>query len=169
VGHALDDDTEIGPVVDDAQLEQDLAYIAIAQHEGARLVAGGDRIGRRTRGHYLAPALLVDADNGMRVCREEIFGPVLAMIAARDADHALALANDTPFGLSAGVCTTSLKLARHFQRHLQAGMVMVNAPTAGVDHHVPFGGRKASSAGLREQGPHAREFFTQMKTSYIRP
>ncbi|MCU0927436.1 MAG: aldehyde dehydrogenase family protein, partial [Hydrogenophaga sp.] len=88
---------------------------------------------------------------------------------ARDADEALQIANDTPYGLSAGVCTTSLKMASHFQRHLQAGMVMVNAPTAGVDPHVPFGGRKASSHGPREQGTYAAEFYTTVKTAYVNP
>jgi alpha-ketoglutaric semialdehyde dehydrogenase len=103
----------------------------------------------------------------MRLNREEVFGPVAAVIRASDADEALAIANDTPYGLSAGVCTTSLKMAAHFKRHLQAGMVMVNAPTAGVDPHVPFGGRKASSHGPREQGRHAAEFFTTVKTAYV--
>lgn len=169
VGHALDPDTQIGPVVDEAQLAQDLRYIALGREEGARLAVGGELLHRRRPGHYLAPALFVDVDNTMRISQEEIFGPVAVLIAADDAEHALALANDTPFGLSAGVCTGSLKLAHHFQRRLQAGMVMVNAPTAGVDHHVPFGGSKASSVGPREQGTQARQFFTQTKTSYIRP
>jgi aldehyde dehydrogenase (NAD+) len=105
----------------------------------------------------------------MRISREEIFGPVACVIRADDADHALALANDTEFGLSAGVVTISLRHASHFKRHLQAGMVMVNAPTAGVDFHVPFGGRKGSSYGPREQGRYAAEFYTTLKTAYINP
>ncbi|MDN3921460.1 aldehyde dehydrogenase family protein [Roseateles violae] len=169
VGHALDAQTQIGPVVDEIQLEQDRAYIELGIAEGASLASGGDLLRRPTRGHFLSPALFVDADNGMRICQEEIFGPVAALIPARDAEHALTLANETPFGLSAGVCTASLKLAHHFQRHLKAGMVMVNAPTAGVDYHVPFGGSRGSSFGPREQGTHAKEFFTQVKTTYIRP
>jgi aldehyde dehydrogenase (NAD+) len=103
----------------------------------------------------------------MRISREEIFGPVASVIRARDYDEALALANDTEFGLSSGICTTSLKHASHFKRNAEAGMVMVNLPTAGVDYHVPFGGRKGSSYGPREQGRYAAEFFTQVKTSYI--
>ena len=118
-------------------------------------------------GFYLQPALFFDTDNGMRINREEIFGPIASVIRARDADEALMLANDTDYGLSSGVCTTTLKLAAHFKRHLQAGMVMVNAPTAGVDPHVPFGGRKASSYGPREQGRYAAEFYTTVKTTYV--
>jgi len=102
----------------------------------------------------------------MRIAREEIFGPVVALIAARGYDEALAVANDTPFGLSAGICTTSLARADHFRRHAQAGLVMINAPTAGVDYHVPFGGVKASSYGWREQGTAAIEFYTRLKTVY---
>jgi acyl-CoA reductase-like NAD-dependent aldehyde dehydrogenase len=169
VGHALQAGTQIGPVVDARQLEQDLRYIEIGRAEGARLACGGARVERDTPGHYLAPALFVDADNTMRICQEEIFGPVAALIPARDAEEALFLANQTPFGLSAGVCTTSLRRATQFQRQLRAGMVMVNTPTAGVDYHVPFGGTRASSFGSREQGTYARDFFTQVKTSYVCP
>ena len=114
----------------------------------------------------MAPALFLDADNAMRIAREEIFGPVAAMIPARDYDHALAIANDTEFGLCAGICTTSLKHASHFKRNAEAGMVMVNLPTAGVDYHAPFGGRKGSSLGSREQGRYAAEFYTTVKTAY---
>jgi len=102
----------------------------------------------------------------MRTSREEIFGPVASVIRVRDYDEALATANDTDFGLTAGICTTSLKLATHFKRNAQAGMVMVNVPTAGVDFHVPFGGRKGSSYGPREQGRYAAEFYTTVKTAY---
>jgi aldehyde dehydrogenase (NAD+) len=102
----------------------------------------------------------------MRINREEIFGPVASVIRADDYEHALALANHSEFGLSAGIVTQSLKHATHFKRHAQAGMVMVNVPTAGVDYHVPFGGRKGSSYGAREQGSYAREFYTTVKTAY---
>ena len=103
----------------------------------------------------------------MRIAREEIFGPVATMIEARDYEHALALANDTEFGLASGICTTSLKYATHFKRNAEAGMVMVNLPTAGVEYHVPFGGRKGSSLGPREQGRYAAEFYTTVKTAYV--
>jgi hypothetical protein len=142
------------------------AGIAIGKAEGARLVAGGARVRRDSPGHFLQPALFAEATNQMRIAREEIFGPVAAVIRVRDYDEALALANDTPFGLSSGICTTSLKHATHFKRNAEAGMVMVNLPTAGVDFHVPFGGRKASSHGPREQGRYAAEFYTTVKTAY---
>jgi aldehyde dehydrogenase (NAD+) len=171
IGDARRPGTVIGPVVDERQLEQDLRYIALGEAEGARLAFGGQHRPEvdGQPGHYLEPALFVEATNRMRISREEIFGPVASVIRVRDADEALATANDTPYGLSAGVCTTSLKMAAHFKRHLEAGMVMVNAPTAGVDPHVPFGGRKASSFGPREQGRHAAEFFTSVKTAYVAP
>ena len=169
VDNALTPGTHVGPVVDATQLEQDLSYIAIGQAEGARLALGGERLQRATPGFYLSPALFLDADNAMRISREEIFGPVSAMIAARDYDHALEIANDTAFGLCAGICTTSLKHATHFKRNAEAGMVMVNLPTAGIDYHAPFGGRKGSSLGSREQGRYAAEFYTTVKTAYTLP
>ncbi len=166
VGHALDPSTEIGPVVDESQLEQDLRYIAIARDEGAELVTGGERLQLDTEGLFLRPALFAGATNEMRIAREEVFGPVACVIRVRDYDEALVVANDTEFGLSAGIVTQSLAHATHFKRAAQAGMVMVNLPTAGVDFHVPFGGRKASSLGPREQGTYAAEFFTTIKTAY---
>ncbi|HEX7273167.1 MAG TPA: aldehyde dehydrogenase family protein [Casimicrobiaceae bacterium] len=169
VDDALAPGTDIGPVVDQTQLDQDLSYLDIGRKEGAKLVLGGERLKRKTEGYYLAPALFTGASNAMRISREEIFGPVASVIRAKDYDEALALANDTEFGLSAGIVTTSLKHASHFKRHAQAGMVMVNLPTAGVDYHVPFGGRKGSSYGPREQGRYAAEFFTVVKTAYIAP
>ena len=166
VGHALEKGIDIGPVVDSTQLEQDLAYIEVARGEGARLVFGGERLQRGTDGYFLSPALFADCAPSMRHAREEIFGPVASVIPARGYEHALELANDTEFGLTAGICTTSLKHATHFRRNAKAGMVMVNVPTAGVDYHVPFGGTKGSSYGAREQGSAAVEFFTTLKTSY---
>jgi alpha-ketoglutaric semialdehyde dehydrogenase len=169
VDDALAPGTDIGPVVDQSQLEQDISYLDIGRREGARLLLGGERLKRPHEGYYLAPALFTDASNAMRIAREEIFGPVATVIRASDYDEALELANDTEFGLSAGIVTTSLKHASHFKRNAQAGMVMVNLPTAGVDYHVPFGGRKGSSYGPREQGRYAAEFFTVVKTAYIAP
>ncbi|WFT96768.1 aldehyde dehydrogenase family protein [Bradyrhizobium barranii] len=166
VDDALKAGTHVGPAVDQRQLDQDLKYISIGQAEGAVLIAGGELLKRETPGFYLAPALLTEVSNEMRVAREEIFGPVATVIRAKDYDEALELANDTPFGLSSGICTTSLKYASHFKRNAEAGMVMVNLPTAGVDYHVPFGGRKASSYGSREQGRYAQEFYTMVKTAY---
>ncbi|MGF6805468.1 acyl-CoA reductase-like NAD-dependent aldehyde dehydrogenase [Paraburkholderia sp. Clong3] len=168
VGDALADGTHIGPVVDDKQLAQDERYLAIAREEGGT-VFGGERVEGSTRGYFLAPALVTETTPAMRINREEVFGPVASVIKVKDYQEALAVANGTEFGLSAGICTTSLKYASHFRRHAQAGMVMVNTATAGVDYHVPFGGRKGSSYGPREQGAYAREFYTSVKTAYINP
>ena len=166
VDNALKAGTEIGPVVSQAQLEQDLAYVEIARAEGGTVLCGGQRLERETQGFYMAPALIADTTPAMRINREEVFGPVASVIRVKDYEEALVTVNDTPFGLSAGIATTSLKHATHFKRHAQAGMVMVNLPTAGVDYHVPFGGRKGSSYGPREQGRYAQEFFTTVKTAY---
>jgi aldehyde dehydrogenase (NAD+) len=166
VDDALKAGTEIGPVVDAGQLKQDTDYIEIGKNEGAKLAVGGELVKRDTEGFYLQPTLFTEAHNQMRIAREEIFGPVAAVIRVKDYEEALAVANDTDFGLSAGIVTTSLKYATHFKRNAEAGMVMVNVPTAGVDFHVPFGGRKGSSYGPKEQGTYAKEFFTQVKIAY---
>ena len=167
IGNALEPGVHIGPVVDQSQLEQDLFYIGEAKKEGATLAFGGNRLKRETEGFYLEPALFTNTVASMRINREEVFGPVASVLVAADYDEALALANDTPFGLCGGICTTSLKHATHCRRNAQVGMAMVNLPTAGVDYHVPFGGRKGSSYGPREQGRYAQEFFTTVKTSYV--
>jgi alpha-ketoglutaric semialdehyde dehydrogenase len=165
VGHALEPETDIGPVASESQLHTNLEYVGMARAEGARVV-GGEVLTRATRGYFQQPALFVGARNDARTSREEIFGPCASVIQARDLEHAVELANDTPFGLSSGICTSSLKAAREFKRRSKAGMVMVNLPTAGVDYHVPFGGRGGSSFGPREQGYAAVEFYTAMKTAY---
>jgi aldehyde dehydrogenase (NAD+) len=168
VGHALDAATQIGPVVDAGQLATDQEYIELARSEGAT-VYGGELVERATSGNFLTPALLVGLGNDARVNREEIFGPVAGVIEVDDFEDGLRVANDTPFGLVAGICTTSLRHAEEFQARADAGMVMVNLPTAGVDPHVAFGGRKGSSYGPREQGTAARDFFTHTKTGYVAP
>ena len=168
VDNALKPGADIGPVVDQAQLDQDMRYIEIARKEGGKVI-GGERLNRETEGFYLAPALVTETRNDMTINRDEVFGPVASVIRVKDYDEALAVANDTDFGLSAGICTNSLKHASHYKRHSQAGMVMVNLPTAGVDYHVPFGGRKGSSYGPREQGRYAVEFYTTVKTAYTLP
>ena len=168
VGDALNPETQIGPVVDQIQLDQNLSYVELAGQEGCDVV-GGERLERSPPGFYQAPAVFLGANNTMRVSREEIFGPCTSVIKVADFDEALAVANDTDFGLCAGICTNSLKAAAAFRRKSQTGMVMVNLPTAGVDYHVPFGGRKNSSHGPREQGSYAAEFYTVVKTAYIAP
>lgn len=171
VGDARAQGTDIGPAASESQMQQDLDYIAIGLQESATLVTGGNRVtchtGSGHEGFFVAPTLFIGTTPEMRINREEIFGPIATVLQADDYEHALALANDTPFGLAAGIATSSLKYATHFKRHSEAGMVMVNLPTAGVDYHVPFGGRKRSSYGPREQGRYAQEFFTTVKTAYI--
>jgi aldehyde dehydrogenase (NAD+) len=169
VGAGIDPTTEMGPVVSEAQLAQDQKYLAIGRDEGACLAFGGERLNRPMQGYYMAPALFTETHNAMRINRDEIFGPVATVQKVKDFDAALEAANDTEYGLSSGICTRSLKYASAFRRQSRAGMVMVNLPTAGVDYHVPFGGRKNSSYGPREQGAYAREFYTVVKTSYVLP
>jgi len=169
IGHALDAETQIGPVVDARQFKQDLDYLEIGKQEGAHLAHGGEVLTRSTRGHYLNCALFTETKNEMRINREEIFGPIAATIRVRDYDEALNVANDTEYGLTASLFTRSLKHASHFKRHSQTGGCSINLPTAGVDYNAPFGGRKNSSYGPRETGEVARDFFTILKTSYIRP
>ncbi|SEL27587.1 aldehyde dehydrogenase (NAD+) [Roseovarius azorensis] len=167
VGHALEDGTQIGPVVNQEQLHNNLDYVGIGKAEGAELLCGGMRLERPTEGCYMAPAVFAETRNDMRINREEMFAPITCVIKATDYDEALHLANDSEFGLTAGIMTRSLARATHFRRNARAGCVMVNLPTAGTDYHVPFGGRGASSHGPREQGRYAVEFYTTVKTSYI--
>ncbi|OIQ44255.1 MAG: aldehyde dehydrogenase family protein [Roseobacter sp. MedPE-SW] len=168
VGHALEPGIQMGPVVDARQLAQNLSYLKIAAEEGGTVI-GGERLTLAQEGFYMAPALVTETQNDMRINREEVFGPVASVLRARGYEEALALANDSAFGLSAGICTTSLKHASDFKASSEAGMVMVNLPTAGVDYHVPFGGTKGSSYGPREQGSYAAEFYTRVKTAYTLP
>lgn len=164
LGDPLDAATQIGPVVSESQLAGNLDYVQLAREEGCEVI-GGQRLNRP--GTFQNPALFLKATNQMRVAREEIFGPCAAVIKVADFEEAVAVANDTPFGLSSGICTGSLKEANAFRRRSKAGMVMVNLPTAGVDYHVPFGGRGGSSLGGREQGRMAMDFYTSVKTAYV--
>ncbi len=167
VDNALKEGTHVGPVVDADQMAQDEKYIDIARKEGGELAFGGERLNRETKGHYLSPALFINTTNDQRINREEVFGPVASVIKVASYEEGLAVANDTEFGLSSGIVTTSLKYATDFRKKSEAGMVMVNLPTAGVDYHVPFGGRKGSSMGSREQGRFAVDFYTSVKTAYV--
>jgi aldehyde dehydrogenase (NAD+) len=167
VGDALDPQTQIGPAVSEAQLEQNLDYVKIARDEGGKVLTGGEPLTLDKRGYYMAPTVIADTAPDQRINCEEVFGPVASTVKVRDYEEALEIANRGQFGLSAGIVTGSLKYARHFRRHVRAGMVMINLPTAGVDYHVPFGGTRKSSYGAREQGFAAIEFYTQTKTVYI--
>jgi len=167
VGDALDPNTQIGPAVSQDQLDQNLRYVEIARGEGGKVLTGGEALNLATRGYYMAPTVIADTAPDQRINCEEVFGPVASTVRVRDYEEALEIANRGQFGLSAGIVTNSLKHARHFRRHVRAGMVMINLPTAGVDYHVPFGGTRKSSYGAREQGFAAVEFYTQTKTVYI--
>jgi len=167
VGDALDPATQMGPAVTDTQLKGNLDYVDIAVKEGGRLLAGGSQpLTLANPGFYMSPTLIVDTKATDRINNEEVFGPVVSVVKIKNYDEGLALSNAGNFGLSAGIVTTSLKYARHYQRNVKAGMVMINLPTAGVDYHVPFGGSRGSSYGAREQGFAAVDFFTQIKTAY---
>ncbi len=167
VGHALEEGTQIGPVVSADQLAANLDYIATGKNEAAELLCGGTRLERATDGYFMAPAVFAGTRNGMVINREEMFAPITCVIKAGSYAEALHIVNDTEFGLTAGIMTRDLARATHFRRNARAGCVMVNLPTAGTDYHVPFGGRGASSYGPREQGRYAEEFYTIVKTSYI--
>ncbi|WP_435273810.1 aldehyde dehydrogenase family protein [Psychrobium sp. nBUS_13] len=168
VGHPLKEGVHIGAVADARQMQQNLDYLAIAKKEGATLAIGGEVINEETEGYYLQPALFTNTTNDMTINREEAFAPIACVIKVKDYEEALATLNDTNYGLTGGICTQSLKYANDFKRRAETGCVMINLPTAGTDYHVPFGGRKESSFGPREQGSYAKEFYTIVKTTYMR-
>lgn len=167
VDHALKAGTQIGPVVSEQQLSENLANVELAKREGGELLCGGERVERETPGYYMTPGVVVNTQNDWQVNREELFAPLACVIKVDSYDEALATVNDTRFGLTAGIITQSLARASHFRRNAESGCVMVNLPTAGTDYHVPFGGRGESSYGPREQGGYAKEFYTTVKTAYI--
>lgn len=169
VGHALEKGTELGPVVSEGQMNKILSYMDLAKEEGGELVTGGERLQRNTEGYYLPPTIYTGTTNDMRVNREEIFGPMTCVQKVDSYEEGLAMANDTDFGLAASIITSSLKHAEHYKRNAKYGSVLVNLATAGLDYHVPFGGRNSSSYGPREQGEHAKDFYTIMKTAYTNP
>ena len=167
VGHALEPDTQMGPVVSEQQLNENLDYVKLGQSEGAELACGGERLDKSHNGYYMSPGVFINSSNDMRINREEMFAPLTSVIKVATYDEALAVVNDTNFGLTSGIVTQSLARATHFRRHAQTGVVTINLPTAGTDYHVPFGGRGDSSYGPREQGKAAAEFYTTVKTAYI--
>ena len=167
VGHALGEGTQIGPVVSEQQLNENLAYVEKGQSEGAELACGGVRVTRETEGYFMTPGVFLNTTNDMVINREEMFAPLASVIKVDSYAEALHTVNDTRFGLTSGIVTKSLARATHFRRNAQTGCVMVNLPTAGTDYHVPFGGRGDSSYGPREQGQYAAEFYTTVKTAYI--
>ena len=161
VDHALKRGAAMGPVANAEQLERTLDYLRVGRDEGAQLVHGGQRLERATRGYYLEPALLL-GEPGQRIAREHLFGPLAVVLTADDYDHALHLANDVPSALCAGICTRSLKHARHFRREAQCGTVTINLPTTAVEHHAPAGTRRGSPYGTDDAA-----FWTTVKTAYV--
>jgi aldehyde dehydrogenase (NAD+) len=170
VGNGMEAGIDMGPSVDESQLKTVLDYVDIAKKEGAKVAFGGQRLndGALAHGFFSAPAVVTDVRPEMRVAQEEIFGPVAAILPAKDIDDAVKIANGIRFGLSASICTKSLTAAFEFINRIEAGLVMVNLPSAGVEYQVPFGGSKQSSMGMREQGSVAVDFYTEMKTVYLK-
>ena len=168
VGDPLDEDVAIGPVVNKDQYEGILKALETAKGEG-RVVVGGGATGSEDEGYFISPAIVADVDNTSETAQEEIFGPVLAVIKARDFDHAVELANDTRYGLTAGIATKSLRYAHEFMARSETGLVNVKLPTAGLEFQVPFGGNKESGVGGREQGPAALDFYSAWKTVSVMP
>ena len=169
VGPAFDAGVEMGPVASEQQLSENLNWIEQGVKDGATLACGGQRLQLSKPGYYMSPALLIGTTNAMQINREELFAPIACVIKSNDYEHALTILNDTEFGLTAGIVTRSLATASDFKKRAESGCVMINLPTAGTDYHVPFGGRKHSSFGPREQGQYAREFYTIVKTIYLQP
>ena len=167
VGHALEQGTQMGPVVSKEQLSENLAYVDLGKSEGAELACGGAQLEMPHEGFYMSPGVFLKTTNTMRINREEMFAPLTSVIKVGSYDEALATVNDTNFGLTSGIVTRSLARATDFRRNAKTGVVTVNLPTAGTDYHVPFGGRGDSSYGPREQGKAAAEFYTTVKTAYI--
>jgi aldehyde dehydrogenase (NAD+) len=170
VGNGLETGVQIGPAIDDKQLETDLKYIEIAKQEGAKLICGGNRLtgGPYDQGYFLEPAIFTGVTPEMRIAQEEVFGPVLAIMVANDFDDAMRLANCARFGLSAAIVTRDLTRVHQFVNQIEAGLITVNLPTAGVEYQLPFGGTKESSFGMREQGPQAIDFYTETRTVYLK-
>ena len=170
IGNGLEAGIDIGPTVDASQLKTDLDYIAIAQREGATLLCGGKRLtgGAYDNGFFIEPTIFGGVNAGMRIAQEEVFGPVLAMMVAEDFNDAMRLANGIRFGLSASIISNDMSRVHQFVNRIEAGLITVNLPTAGVEYQLPFGGTKESSFGMREQGPLALDFYTESRTVYLK-
>ncbi len=169
VGNGLEAGVQIGPVIDQSQLDTDDRYCRIAEEEGATIACGGNilKSGDYDKGYFFEPTVITNVTNDKRIAREEVFGPVATLIKAKDFDDALAIANDTEFGLSASIQTQNVSRVFEFVKGIEAGLVTVNLPSAGVEYQLPFGGTKGSSFGPKEQGPAALEFYTDHKTVYL--
>lgn len=170
VGDGMQPGIDIGPAVDQAQLDTVLSYIEIGRSEAGPPKVGGRRLteGALAKGFFVEPTVFADVTPEMVIAREEIFGPVLAVMRARDFEDAMRIANDIPFGLSASIQTTNLSRVFEFVYRMEAGLLTVNLPSAGVEYQLPFGGTKDSSFGPKEQGPAALDFYSDYKTVYLK-
>jgi aldehyde dehydrogenase (NAD+) len=170
VGDGMEPGVDIGPCVDEAQMNTVLRYIEIGRRECGEPLCGGRRLseGPYARGWFVEPTIFAGVTQDMTIAREEIFGPVLAVMKARDLAHALEIANSSEFGLSASLQTTNVSRMFEYIYGIEAGLVTVNLPSAGVEYQLPFGGTKDSSFGPKEQGPAALEFYSDYKTVYVK-
>jgi alpha-ketoglutaric semialdehyde dehydrogenase len=173
VGDGLDPKTDMGPSISEAQLNTVMKYVQIGKDETAKLATGGNRLdknsdkGALAKGWFHEPTVFTDCSPKMRICQEEIFGPVVSVIPVDDFDNAIAVANDVKYGLSASVYTRNVNNAFRAQRDLQTGIVYINAPTIGAETHLPFGGIKNTGNGHRESGDAALDFYSEWKTVYV--
>ncbi len=170
VGNGMEPGIDIGPAVDEGQLETNMKYIEIGKKEAGAPKVGGNRLtgGAYDKGYFCEPTIFADVTESMTIAQEEIFGPVLAVMRAKDFEDAMRIANNIPFGLSASVQTTNLSRVFEFIYRMEAGLLTVNLPSAGVEYQLPFGGTKDSSFGPKEQGPAAMEFYSDYKTVYLK-
>ncbi len=169
VGNGLDETVEMGPAINENQLKTDLSYVDIGKAEGARLKCGGNRLdkGEYQNGYFMEPTVFVDVDSKMRIAQEEIFGPVVSIIACEDLEDAIDIANGIEYGLSSSLYTKDVNKAFTAMRDLDAGITYINAPTIGAEVHLPFGGVKATGNGHREGGLGAIDFFSEWKSIYV--
>ncbi len=170
VGNGMESGVDIGPAVDEAQLETDLRYIEIGKKEAGAPRAGGNRLtgGAFDKGYFVEPTIFADVTPEMTIAQEEIFGPVLAVMRAKNFDDAMQIANGVPLGLSASIQTTNVSRVFDYVYGMEAGLLTVNLPSAGVEYQLPFGGTKDSSFGPKEQGPAALDFYSDYKTVYLK-
>ena len=170
VGNGLEQGVDIGPCVDENQMKTVLDYIEIGQKEGAKIICGGERLmdEGRDKGYFVQPTIFSGVSSDMRIAQEEIFGPVLAVFPVEGFEQAITLANQVKFGLSASVVTNQLNRTFDYINQIEAGLIIVNLPSAGVEYQLPFGGTKASSTGYREQGSVAIDFYSELRTVYLK-
>jgi alpha-ketoglutaric semialdehyde dehydrogenase len=169
IGNGLDETVEMGPAINEKQLQTDLSYVEIGKNEGAKMLCGGNRLdqGAYAHGWFMEPTVFSDVDRKMRIAQEEIFGPVVSIIPCDNLSDAIDIANDIPYGLSSALYTKDVNKAFSAIRDLYAGITYINAPTIGAEVHLPFGGTKATGNGHREGGIGAIEFFTEWKSIYV--